>query len=389
MKTFQMVLLFCSVSFLAVCRAETSSPPKVQVPKPEKPTVQAPEKPVVPTPEAPLDHTVNVAVPPSSKNSQKIENLKAAIRKDPKKIDLIQQLAEELYKIDETEKTTALLWKYVEKIDRSGLILLVQAHEKRNEPDQMIKALNILTAKDPKDFEAFYLLGNAYFLKSKTRETVENYKTSIELNAKYEPPYLGLVKYYEKRDNFYELRMLYQDMVEHIGKRPKYFSKLCEINLKDGTFEAAIAQCKEAQLKEPENADNFVNLGLSYRGTGDTEVALKSLKEAAAKFPKSEYAQYTYGKSLEEQKNYVDALAYYKAATSADEKSSRAWLGLAVSSFELQKFEPAWSAFKTACKLDRKVAPLFRKAATQLNGSKNLEWSKKFADSAEGCTYSN
>ena len=92
---------------------------------------------------------------------------------------------------------------------------------------------------------------------------------------------------------------------------------------------------------------------------------------------------------MEEQKNYVDALTYYKAGTAADEKSARSWIGVAVSSFELQKFEPAWLAFKTACKYDRKVAPLFRKAATQLNGSKNMDWSKKFADSAEGCSYAN
>lgn len=322
-------------------------------------------------------------------SEQKIERLKNEIRKGPKNISLIVQLAEEFFNKREYEKATVLLWKHVDKMDRHGLILLVKAHEKQAEPSEMIRAMNILIGKDSKDAEAYSFLGNAYVLLRKNKDAVENYKKAIELNNKFEPAYDGLISMYEKRNppNLYELRVLYQDMIEAIGTRAHYLRKLCEINTNDGTFEPAIQNCRDAINKEPKVADPFVYLAISYKSTGQDDLAAKTFKKAANDFPKSELAQYHYAKHLEDQKNFVEAMNAYKAGTEADPDAARSWLGLANCSFEIKKYELSLIAYNQACKHDKKTAVAFRRATTVLRNQKNSQWVGKFESASENCTF--
>lgn len=322
-------------------------------------------------------------------SEEKIERLKKEIRSGPKNMALVVQLAEEFSNKHEYEKTTLLLWKHVDKIDRRGLIILAKAHEKRNEPNEMIRALNILIGKDNKDAEAFSLTGNAYVILKKNKDAVENYKKAIELNSKFEPAYNGLISMYEKRDppNLYELRILFQDMIEAFGPLPRYLRKLCEINTNDGTFEPAIQMCKDAISKDPKVADPHVYLAINYKAIGEDDLAAKTFKKAANAFPKSEVAQYHYAKHLEDEKNYVQAMNTYKAGTEADPASARSWLGLATSSFEIKKYELSLIAFKNACKYDKKNAVAFRRATTVLRNQKNTLWIGKFENASENCTF--
>jgi tetratricopeptide (TPR) repeat protein len=319
----------------------------------------------------------------------KVEQLKAEIKKDPKNTKLVVQLAEEFYAQKDYEKVTLLLWKQIDKIDRPAILLLARAHEARGETGDMIRALNNLISKNDKDYEAYSLLGNAYVMQKKPKEALENYKLAIESNPKYEPPYNALMKMYETRQppNYYEMRILAQDMVDHIGKRPEYLAKLCEINTNDGTFEAGVASCKEAIQKDAKNADSHVNLGLSMKGMGDDDKAKISLKKAADSFPKSEFAQYSYGHLLEEDKSSIEAMKYFKTGTEADPKSARSWLGLATTSFDIKKYDIALIAYRNACKFDKKNAVAFRKATTVLRNSRTSEWVGKFESASENCTF--
>ena len=320
---------------------------------------------------------------------QKIERLKAEIRKNPRNITLIVQLADVFYQQKEYDKTTALLWKQIDKIDRAAILLLARAHEAQKQPNDMIRALNNLVGKDEKDYEAYALLGNAYQMQKKSSEALENYKKSLDVNAKYEPAYQSLLSMYEKRTppNLYEMRILVQDMIDNIGSRAEYLAKLCEINFNDSTFEAAIETCKQAIAKDAKSANSYVNLGLSYKEIGEEDTANKTLKKAALDFPKSEFAQYSYGKVLENQKNNVDAMKFYKAGTDADANSARSWLGLASTSFDMKKYEVALIAYKNACKFDKKNAVAFRRATTVLRNSRNAEWSGKFESASDNCTF--
>lgn len=249
----------------------------------------------------------------------------------------------------------------------------------------------MLTGKNPKDFEAHYLTGNAYLLQKKSKQAMESYKQAVEINPKFEPAYTALISFYEKRDtpNLYELRIIYQDMLKAFGPKPNLLSKLCQVNTEDGVYEPAIFSCKDAIVKDKQNPNPYVYLALAYKGTGETAKYEEELKKAATKFPQAEIAQYHYGKLLEDQKNFIEAMKYYKAATDSDSNSSRSWLGLATSSFEVKKYDIAHPAFKKACQLDQKMALPFRRATTVLRNNKNRAWIPKFETDSETCTFRN
>lgn len=294
--------------------------------------------------------------------------------------------AEYALKKGDYNKVTTLLWKNIDTLDRKGLLLLALAHEKKKDPANMLKVANMLTSRDPKDFQGFYLTGAAQLLAKKNSEALEALKTALELSPKYQPAYERLAEMYEQKKNMYELRILYQDMVEKLGPKVEFLSKLCEINATDFTEDQAVSNCQAAIAKDPKRADNHVYLGLTRMLAGDKDEAKKVLKAAADAHSKSEFAQYTYANLLEEQKNYLEASKYYKAAVTADPKASRSWLGYAKSSFEIQKFEQSLEAYKRACKLDQKTAVAFRKATSVLRMSKETSWVKPFETASEGCS---
>ncbi|RYZ79750.1 MAG: tetratricopeptide repeat protein, partial [Proteobacteria bacterium] len=94
----------------------------------------------------------------------------------------------------------------------------------------MMKIATMLVSKNSKDHEAHYLLGTAQFMSKKNTEALESLKTALELNPKYQPAYEKLAEMYQQRKNTYELRILYQDMVEKIGPKSEFLNKLCELN---------------------------------------------------------------------------------------------------------------------------------------------------------------
>ena len=337
--------------------------------------------------------TTAAAAPPAPQGSKidlQIESLKTDIKKNPQDIKKIEELAEAFYQKGDYEKTTLLLWKQIDQIDNKSFILLAKAHEKRKEPSEMIRALNLLIGKDGKNFEAYSMLGTAYSLQKKSKEALENFKKAIELNPKFEAAYLGVADLYEHRNppNLYELRILYQDMIDNMGEKSLYLQKLCEINAQDdNTSETAAESCRQATLKDPKNANGFVNLGNSLKTSGKPDEGAAVLKKAAHDFPKSEFAQYSYAKILDDQKNTTEAMKYYKAGTEADSTAARSWLGLATTSFDVKKYDVALIAYKNACKYDKKNAVAFRRATTVLRNSKSSEWVGKFETASENCTF--
>lgn len=311
---------------------------------------------------------------------------KGALPADSVASSSVTTTAEASFKKGDYDAVTKLLWKNIETLDRRGLILLALAHEKKKDPANMLKVANILTSKNEKDFQGFYLTGSAHLMNKKTGEALEALKTTLELNPKYQPAYDRLAEMYEQKKNMYELRILFQDMVEKLGPKPEFLSKLCEINSVDFTEDQAIKYCTAAIAKDPKRADNHVHLGLTRLHAGDKEEAKKLLKSAADSHSKSEFAQFSYATLLDDQKDYLAASKYYGAAVAADPQAARSWIGYAKSSFEIQKFEQSLEAFKKACKLDRKNAVAFRKAVTLLKTSNDSTWVKPFETASESCS---
>ncbi len=298
-------------------------------------------------------------------------------------IDLPQ--ADSALQKKEFDKVVRLLSPEVEKLDRHGLIDLANAYSGLKKPEAAIKTYTACLATNPKDFEAKTAIGREQLSLGREKEALATLKEALEMNTHYLPAYKLMIAVYEKRKNKYELRILYQDLVEKFGEKSEYITPLCELTTLDVLFELSLRYCQLGIQKDPKEPKNYVYLGITYRDSGEPEKANFNLKKAAEDFPKSELAQLTYALHLEEKKNYIGAYSFYRHATVAEPTSTVAWKGLGASAVEIQKYAEALEAFQKACSLDKKSLPALRKATNTLRTMKIEDWLKKFESAVEKC----
>jgi tetratricopeptide (TPR) repeat protein len=335
-----------------------------------------------------------------SQKSSRIEDLKAQFKANPKDVKIISALAQGFFDSEDYEKASALLWENIEKIERQDMLLLIKAHEKRNEQDQILKAIQILLSKRANDAEALTLQGRAYLSKSRQLSPaeskrqklpslgLESLKKALEADPKYVPAYEEIAKIYDRKDkpNFYELRLVYQDMIEKIGPKHEFFAKLCKIDFLDGVNDPAIESCNKAIQLDDSSPDSHVYLGLVYRQIGENEKGIKILKEAAKKFPKSLFALESYAKSMSEEKNFIEAFKFYEQCLLLNKQTETCLVGAGVAASELQKFEKSLNYLKLACDISYKNAVVVRRIASQLKTSKLASWLVKFENLANTCS---
>lgn len=334
----------------------------------------------------------------TEKTNDKIEELKNKIKKTPRNLKLVIELAQEFYNIGDYEKTTLLMWKQIEKIDRNALLLTIRAHEKKKEWDQVLKVTLVMLSRDAKDKEALFYQGRSYlaqrkdnqkaFNKEKETQAAEVLKKAIEIDPKYQEAYEEFAKIYDvkKGVNYYELRLWYQGMVEKLGEKPEFLAKLCEIDTLDGVNESAIKYCEKAIQMDPLNATNFVYLGRVQKNIGESEKSHKTLKEAAEKFQKSTLAQETYAKLLDEDKNYIESFKVYEQCIATDKKNETCLVSAAYAGAQIQKLEKSLEYIKAACQINRSHSVDARKIAAQLKQSQKADWMEKFEHAAEWCS---
>lgn len=288
-------------------------------------------------------------------------------------------------KAKDHHKVIELVSPRLDVAPREGFLLLAGAYSGNENHTMALKTLNAAAAKFRGDREISTEIGKTNLALNKEREAKAILKEVIELHPRYEPAYLAMADIYEKRKNRYELRLLYQDLVENVGEKPPYMTKLCDLATKEGHYELSFRYCEKAALKAPKDPLNLVNIATAAKETGNSEKAHQYFKRAADSFPKSELAQSSYAMYLDEIKNSVESYGYWKRATAADEKSGRAWAGLAFSALEIQKFQETLSAFEKLCTLDKAAERQLRRGAGQLKIMKQEQWLEKLTNLIGNC----
>ena len=320
----------------------------------------------------------------SQNETQTTENKKSKISQPETKTAFTIEM-EDLFQKKQYNKMTKILWSKIDLLNFAELSLLMRGHFFAQEYNDSIRVANLILAKDEKNEEALTNIGNCKLKLKKDREAKEYFTKATEVNPIYYPAINGLVEIYEKSHNYYELRLIYLDLIHKLGERPDYVKKLCEINTKDAVNDAAIEFCNKSISANPRQSESYVNLGLVYKNLKDTIKAKEQLKKAADKFPSSDEAQFQYATFSEEQKNFIEAYKYYKQCLQTNEKHEKCFIGLGTSSYQLLKFEDSYNALKKACGFNRKTSFIVRRAATQARNAKQNEWSKKLEHLADIC----
>lgn len=291
----------------------------------------------------------------------------------------------DLFKQMKFKEVIDLLSPRIEKLTIFELLLLGESYSLTKNSLAAQKIYTAILSKDPKNISAKTLLGAEYINTNKEKEALATLKEALELNPKNERPYLELVRLYEKRKNKYETRLIYQDLVEKVGEKPQYFTRLCELCTLEGIYDLAKNYCQKAIHLSPKEASNYVFLGQALRDTGETSQAQKYLKQAADSFSKSELANMSYGQFLDEQKNFVSSYVYYKRAVLANPKNAKNWISFSAAALEIQKYSESLEGYSRACKLEKSAALAFRQATNTLRVTKQNEWLRKFEQAVDRC----
>ncbi len=325
------------------------------------------------------------ARPAEKPTSSLLKKLEADLKANPKNRPALDALAQEYFNRADYDLCTKLLWKHIDTLDRKEMILLSKAHLQKKEYSEAIRMTQMLISKNEKDEEAHTLMGQAHLIAGREKEALNSFKTATEINGSYQPAYDGLIAVYEKRSNLYELRIIYQDMIEKLGERPEFLTKLCDINTTDALNDPAAEFCRKAIQKSESTPENHVNLGLVHKNLGDLVKAQEKLKTTAERFTQSLYAQITYARFAEEKSDFIESFRFYSNCLRIAPDNEQCLVGHGVTGAQIQKLDEAYQSLKKACSKDRKNAVAVRKIVILLKGAKKNDWVRKFESLSEKC----
>ncbi len=210
-------------------------------------------------------------------------------------------------------------------------------------------------------------------------------KEIIESNPTFVPAYTKLADIYEKSNNNYELRLLYQDLVSKIGEKSKYISKLCSLTTNDGLYDLSKSYCEKGIKLNPKEPLNHLNLAQTLLQTDKKAEGLQLMQKISKQFLTSFEVQFHFAKYLMEEKNFILANKHFGYATRIRRASYEAWLGLAFSSLEIQKYDLAVQAFKNACDANKLALTDLRKGISLLRTSQANVQAQKLDQISETC----
>ncbi|PIU00381.1 MAG: hypothetical protein COT74_05470 [Bdellovibrionales bacterium CG10_big_fil_rev_8_21_14_0_10_45_34] len=324
---------------------------------------------------------------PASSDESALIKLKAALEKNPKSDKLNLELARIYLKTKDPNKAISQIKNHFgANFSFDALVLLAEAFEAKKDHLEQIRALELALRKHPSRFQTQTLLARAYFLSSKVDESIKHYRHAIKTSPKYRKAYIGLLEVYESQQNFYETRVLLNDMLKYFPKDGYALSQLCRRLYENGLFPEARAACEDAVTVNAKIAENHVYLGMTLMKISESGRGEKVLKSAASRFPASESAQYEWGSHQQENLAYEKAALAFERALRADPSSQRSKEGLARSLYKSRQFEKASDAYFAACKNNRQLVYELRKLASESRTAGKEELGEKFDSTANKCS---
>ena len=279
----------------------------------------------------------------------------------------------------------------IETLNFDQLITLAKAQINTNDMIGASSTLDVAEKGMKKPELVSTLRAKCLALQKKEKEALILLRNVIEQNPTFEPAYVGIADIFEARPKTdkiaqYELRTIYLDLLQKVGERSRYLSRLCTLTYEENLIDQAKQYCARATKINPRDESNFIYLSKIFFDTGDLSAAEKQFSQMVNKFPKSAIALHEYGKYLMTKKDFSAAKSYLEKSVIADEKRGPAWLDLANTNYSLQKFPDALLAFKVACKLSPELTlTRIRSVANNFIIEKKSEWATKFKSAADSC----
>jgi tetratricopeptide (TPR) repeat protein len=293
--------------------------------------------------------------------------------------------AEQDFAAGNYNKVQQLLGSHISKLDRRPLILLAKSYSKLKNHQAATKVYRAVVASNKNDLEAKTFLAVELLNMDQESEAKQTLREVLETNPRFVPAYNRLAEIYEKSSNNYELRLLYQDLISKIGEKEPYITKLCVLTTDDGLYDLSKNYCQKGIKINPKQPLNFLYLAQTFLQTEKQQQGMSLLKKVSQKFPSSFEVQFFYAQKLQDSKNFIESNKSFRTAAKLNPKSYQAWLGLAFTDLELQQYDQAVLAFKSACDADKAALSELRRGISLLRSSQALKPADKLDQISEKC----
>jgi tetratricopeptide (TPR) repeat protein len=184
-----------------------------------------------------------------------------------------------------------------------------------NDYPDAIKWLEKAVEVEPRNKEAWYFLGRAYYTRSRFAEASKAYRKVLEIDprdAKAENN-LGLVFESEAQPNAaiqaYRAAITWQEEIHRPSEQP--YLNLGSLLLQESRLEEALPALRKAAELAPENATCHLRLGTAYLRAGKLQDAQSHLEKAVLLAPDDPAAHYQLGKLYKELKALERAKAEF------------------------------------------------------------------------------
>ena len=165
-----------------------------------------------------------------------------------------------------------------------GERFLITAREAEiaGKPGVELAKLEALVALFPEDERAHNAIGNfLYFNQQNYESAISSYRTAIDINPKFAPPYNLLGYALRQVGDYAAAEKAFQRYTELIPDQPNPYDSYGELLMKMGRYEESIASYERALAIDP----NFV---ASYIGIGTNQMFMGRLEDARSTFSKVE-----------------------------------------------------------------------------------------------------
>ena len=189
-----------------------------------------------------------------------------------------------------------------------------------------IKWLEEAVKRDPKNEDAWYYLGRAYYTKARLGDARKAFETVLTINARSMKAEnnLGLILETEGKSiealNAYRTAIAWQENSPHPSEQP--YVNLGNLLMEQGQVKDAIEPLEKAVALAPNNAFCRMTLGMAYRQLGQLRAAQRELEKATELDPNNAKAHYQLGRLYKDMHALDRAQAEFKKTEDLNARSA-------------------------------------------------------------------
>ena len=244
------------------------------------------------------------------------------------------------------------------------------SYQEANKFDKAAEAYaKYLEFKPENIWEVYYKLGVCYSELGQFDKAIPAFEEAIKEKPQEVRIVYELAQSYEKSKQYDKAEETYKKISQLTPEDPiRSYRAILMMYDKAKMGDKAIEVAKEIANMEPNNYENFINLGYMYQNAKKYNEAIEAFKKAIELNPGYEYAYSNIGYVYYLIENYKQAVEYYKKLVEIVPDNTDYWYFMGVAYMQLKNFDSALEPLKKAVELrpDHAYA-LFNLGITYLN----------------------